>query len=134
MDAAVAYKKAHPRETYNKVAEDHNVPLSTLHDHVKGKHTFPGTTTPRHLSLIQEAALVSKINPYATRGTLLTPRHIKTSVETLCGETIGKNWVGDFIKRQKGTLSSKYYKVQELARVKANTSENRQSFYALVGG
>ncbi|EIW70990.1 hypothetical protein TREMEDRAFT_26974 [Tremella mesenterica DSM 1558] len=132
MDAAIAHKKLHPKQSYTKVAEKFNVPSSTLYDRVTNTHAPRGINTQRNLSVIQETALLDKINSYAARGTLLTPRHIKQLAQILCGHSVGINWTSTFLRRHRDKVSSKYYRIQELSRLKADIPENRQAFYALV--
>ena len=132
MDNAVLHKLQHPQESYTTVADRFDVASSTLHDRVTGKHAPPGHRQPRNLSIHHERVLLDKINAYATRGTLLTPGHIGTLAETLSERHLGRNWTSTFLKRHKDEVSSKFYKVQEVARLKADTPTNRQAFYSLV--
>jgi len=46
---------------------------------------------------------------------------------------LGRNWSSTFNWRHKDELHSGFYAFQEAARLKANTPETRQAFYALVG-
>ncbi|RXK37351.1 hypothetical protein M231_05338 [Tremella mesenterica] len=89
MDAAIAYKLANPSESLRKVAGRFEVSHVTLHDRLNNKHAPPGTLIPRNLSIIQEEALIAKINEYAARGTLLTPKHVGVFAQALCDHQLG---------------------------------------------
>jgi hypothetical protein len=132
MDQALLEKRTSPHKSVWDIAAAHGIPSSTLHNHLKGTHGQKGCSPLCNLSVIQEEALITKINEYADRGTLLTPRHISELAQALCGHAIGKNWTSTFIRRHKDVLSSRFYRNQEVARLKADTAENRQAFYALV--
>ena len=132
MQQAIAYKNQHPEESIHTVADRFHLPYSTFRDHLKGNHDVRGIRTLRNLSVAQEQVLVDKINAYADRGTLLSPRHVKELAQTLSGHTVGVNWTSTFLRRHKQDISSRYYRVQEIARIKADTPENRQAFYKLA--
>ncbi|EIW70838.1 hypothetical protein TREMEDRAFT_28837, partial [Tremella mesenterica DSM 1558] len=90
---------------------------------------------PRRLSVEQETRLISKINDFAARGTLLTPRHVKELAESVCAEKIGVNWVSRFVHRHQDVLSSRFYSYKEASRLKADTpavSRTTKAFYTLV--
>ena len=86
MQRAIAYKHEHPEETYSAVANQFSVAPTTLYNCCRGVHAAPGIHGPRHLSIEQEAALLAKINAYATRGTLLTPKHVRQLAQALSEE------------------------------------------------
>jgi len=104
--------------------------------HYKTISTAPiwtgSTSAPRALSNQQETILIEKINAYADRGTLLTPRHVQELAEGLCAHVLGVNWATRFIKRHSDQLTSRFHSYQELARQKPNTLENRTAFYNLA--
>ena len=132
MDRALAQCVLHPEVSLGSIAEAEGVPKSTLHDRITGNHAPRGVRANRNLSVVQEDALLEKINGYANRGTLLTPKHITQLAEALCGHTIGRNWTTTFIKRHSDHITSKFWRVQELARLKADTVETRRTFYRYV--
>ena len=132
MDSALSYKTEHPSESYRTVAELFEVPKSTLQARHRGTHSFRGRDTPRNLSIAQEDVLIDSINTYAERGTLLTPKHVQQLAIRLYGHDIGVNWTSTFLRRHKDRVSSRFYRVQELARLKADTPSNRRAFLTLV--
>ncbi len=132
MDDAISHKLQHPQQPYREVADHSHVASSTLHDRVTGKHAARGERHSRNLSIEQEGVLLGEINAYAERGTLLTPSHITQLATALAGHPLGQNWTSTFLKRHKERVSSKFYRVQEVARLNADTPSNRQAFYSLV--
>ena len=132
MDQAVAYKKQHPEATYSEVSNRFKVPSSTLNDHVRGTHDAPGVRTPRILSVHEEKVLVAKINSYADRGTLLRPKHIKELAKRISQREFHDNWTSEFLRRHQTDLSSRFFHIQELARIEADTPSNREAFFTLV--
>ena len=133
MQSALDYKRQHPSESYSMVATRFNVAKSTLQDRHRGTHVARGEKGPRKLSMAQEDALIGSINTYAERGTLMTPKHVQQLAQRLCGTDLGVNWTSTFLRRHKDRVSSRFYKVQELSRLKANTPANRAAFLTLVG-
>ena len=132
MDAAISYKRDHPQDSLSSVAARFQVATTTLHDHLTGTHSARGLNTPRNLSLIQEDALLDKINAYAKRGTLLTPGNITQLAKALCNHDLGRNWTTTFLRRHRDRVSSRFYRVQELARLRSDTPSNRAAFLSLV--
>ena len=62
----------------------------------------------------------------------MTPKHNPQLEQQLCETILGKIWSYTFLWCQKDRVSSHFYKVQDLARLKANTTENRAAFLTLV--
>ncbi|EIW68485.1 hypothetical protein TREMEDRAFT_69393 [Tremella mesenterica DSM 1558] len=71
------------------------------------------------LTPLWEEALIAKINEYTARGTLLTPKHV--------GLTGHLPSYADIRIR----VASKFYCVQEVARLRVDTPENRIAFLTL---
>ena len=132
MDKAIEYKHLHPSTSLTELANRTGIPRSTLHDRITNTHLPRGHRTNRNLSIIEEEALLNKITAYADRGTLLTPKNITTMATGLCGHAIGVNWTSTFLHRHKDKISSRFYRVQEIARLRADTPENRGAFLTLV--
>lgn len=132
MNQAITHKLQHPEDSYTVTAKRFKVPATTLHDRMNDTHAPRGQRTRRNLSIPQEVALLNNINAYAGRGTLLTPHHITQLAQALCDRTLGKNWTSTFLRRHKDQVSSRFYRVQEVARIKADTPSNRAAFLDLV--
>ena len=132
MEQALEYKRQHPSESYLKLSKRFGIPATTIRNRYRGTHAARGEYTARNLSIIQEDALIGSINAYANRGTLLTPKHVQQLATSLCGHDLGVNWTSTFLRRHKDQVSSRFYKVQELARLKADTPETRKAFLTLV--
>ena len=80
--------------------------ILTLRDHWTATHLSLAETVNQHLSPAQEDALVDKVIDCASRGTLLTPRHIHNLAAAVGGEQIGENWVARFVDYHSDKLSS----------------------------
>ena len=102
------------------------------YNHFTGTHAVPCHCTLPNLSIKQEDTLITKINAYAERGTLLTPWHVTQLANALSERPVGVNWTSTFLRRHHDQVSLCFYQIQELARLKADTPSNRQAFYALV--
>ena len=124
--------RQHPSESYTKLSKRFGVPATTIRNRYSGTHAARGENTARHLSIIQEDTLIGSINAYADRGTLLTPKHVQQLAIRLCNHKLGRNWTSSFLHRHKDRVSSRFYKIQELARLKADTPETRKVFLTLV--
>ena len=132
MDEALEYKPQHPSESYSKLSERFGIPPMTIRNRYSGGHAARGTNMVWHLSDVQEDALAGSINSYANRGTLLTPEHVQQLATRLCGNNLGRNWTSTFLRRHKHQVLLHFYKIQELARLKADTPEMRKVFLTLV--
>ncbi|ADV23647.1 Hypothetical Protein CGB_G6130W [Cryptococcus gattii WM276] len=132
IDLAVQHKREHPEESYKDVADAYKIPKSTLYNRRTFQHASRAAAVPRRLSIEQEEQLILKINEYASRGTLLAPRHVKELAEAICESSLGVNWTGRFVQRHKDRLHSRYFDFQELARFQADKIETRRAFYTLV--
>ena len=80
----------------------------------------------------QEGILLAKFKDYAERGSLLTPSHITQLVTALAGHSVGRNWTSTFLQRHKNRFSLKFYRVQAVARLNADTPSNMPAFYSFV--
>ncbi|ODN97979.1 hypothetical protein I350_07616 [Cryptococcus amylolentus CBS 6273] len=124
IDSAVQYKRAHPEESFPKVANQFKVTSSTLNNRYHKKHASHATNNPRKLSVIQEKQLVDTINTYAERGTPLTSAKIRELGQALHGHPLGERWGSTFVERHRADLNSKFYGYTGAGRQDDNTSEN----------
>ncbi|TYJ58156.1 hypothetical protein B9479_001252 [Cryptococcus floricola] len=133
IDFAVAEKHEHPDKSYQRVvADEFHVPRTTLRSRHSGAHFSLASSAPRHLSEAQEMQLVDKINMFAGRGTLLSTQNVKEYAETICGHSLGRNWVSTFVTRHRRTLVSRYWKYQDKGRFDAASIESLESFFKLL--
>ena len=86
----------------------------------------------QRLSLEQEETLIKHINKLSDRGLPPTSHIVKNLAEEIIGSKIGKNWVGDFVKRYKDRLKSIYLRNMDGIRVKAEYAPVFKYFYDLV--
>ncbi|AFR98864.1 hypothetical protein CNAG_05436 [Cryptococcus neoformans var. grubii H99] len=132
MTLALEHKINKPLEGYQKVADLYGVSKSSLYDRHTGVHSSHTASAPRHLSIVQEEELVKRINEYAERGTLLTPRHVVELAEAVYDGKLGVNWGSWFIQRHCDTIHSRFFSYQELGHLHADIPETRRAFYHLV--
>jgi hypothetical protein len=57
---------------------------------------------------------------------------VKNVAEELCGFTVGKNWVGQFVRRHRSVLHSGYLRCIDNKRYWAENYENIEMFYEQV--
>jgi len=131
VEQAVQQRSLDPSRSLRSFAGE-GIARSTLHDRETGKHAPRGTLGTRLLSVAQEGVLLDKINEGAARGTLLTPRQLHEIAQRITGQRPGKNWGSEFIARHKQKIVAKYFTIQEVARINADTPETRRAFYDLV--
>lgn len=132
MAKALQYKHDHPQAKYSEMPGRYGIPATTFRDRFLGIHADRATSATLALSVAMEAALVDKINDYASRGTLLSPKHVHELAEAISGKTLGANWASTFTRRHSHQITSRFWAYQELARLKADTPETRRAFYKLV--
>jgi len=133
IEQALVERQQHPGRSLRAVCGD-DIPKSTLHDRESGRHAPRGVNGNRLLTVVEEGLLLEKINEGAMRGTLLTPRHIQELAERLGGRRAGKNWPTTFLQRHKDKINAKYFTIQEIARINADTTMTRRAFWELVSG
>jgi hypothetical protein len=132
LDLAVAWRRQHPKESYQCISERFQVNKTTLYHHFKGNHRSHRAAAPSALSHHQEAELIAQINAYAKRGTLLTPAHVKDLAESVFQAQLGRNWTGRFIQRHSKEISSQFHAFRDISRLKADTAETREAWNKLA--
>jgi hypothetical protein len=112
-----------------------NVNYTTLTRRFKGEQqsrTLAVADTLRRLSMQQEELLVGRINKLSDRGLPPTSHIAKNLAEEFIKDVLGKNWVGQFVKRHKDRLKSLYLRNMDNVRVKAEYAPIFKQFYDLV--
>ena len=82
---------------------------------------------PHDLSIPQEDFFINISNSFCDQGTLMTHKHIHQFAQPLYKHDLGVNWTTTFLWRLKDRLSLRFYRVQELARLKTNANKHLQS-------
>jgi NAD-dependent SIR2 family protein deacetylase len=135
MQAALKLLRSQEKPNVAQVARNHMLNESTL------RRRYNGTTTSwaeyqsernQKLNITQEQVLIDTINKFTNRGIPPTSRMVKNFAEEICGTTVHKNWVGDFVKRHKNVLKSVYLRNIDNLRRKAEYAPMFAHFYELV--
>jgi hypothetical protein len=84
------------------------------------------------LTNAQEEVLIGRINYLTERGMPPTSAIVKNLAEEIRGRPVGKNWVGQFIRRHKERLTSLYLRNIDNLRVGAEYAPMFKLFFDLV--
>ena len=80
----------------------------------------------------QEEVLIHRINTLTDRGMPPTSYIVKNLVEEFRGKQVGKNWVGQFVKRHGIRLKSLYLRNINNLRAGAEYAPMFQLFFSVV--
>jgi len=84
------------------------------------------------LTIEQEEVLIHRINYLTNRGMPPTSYIVKNLVEEIRGKQVGKNWVGQFVKRHDIRLKSLYLRNIDNLRAGAEYAPMFQLFFSVV--
>ena len=116
-------------------SKQYGIPRKTLSDRFKGKsasHQEAASEGRQCLTIKQEEALIGLINRLTNRGLPPTNSMVRNLAEEIIERRVGKNWSGQFIKRHRDRLQSRYLKNIERKRQNAEYAPMFQQFYTLV--
>jgi transposase len=80
----------------------------------------------------QEEVLIHRINTLTDRGMPPTSHIVKNLAQELRGQDVGKNWVGQFVKRHGIRLKSLYFRNIDNLRAGAEYAPMFQLFFSVV--
>ena len=80
----------------------------------------------------QEEVLIARINDLSDRSMPLTSHIVKNLAEEIKGGPVGKNWVGQFVKRHGIRLKSLYLRNIDNLRVGAEYTLMFQLFFSII--
>jgi transposase len=80
----------------------------------------------------QEEVLIHRINTLTDRGMPPTSHIVKNLAQELRGQDVGKNWVGQFVKRHGIRLKSLYLRNIDNLRAGAEYAPMFQLFFSVV--
>jgi hypothetical protein len=80
----------------------------------------------------QEEILIARINNLTDRGMPPTSHIVKNLSEEIRGKPVGKNWVGQFVKRHEIRLKSLYLRNIDNLRAGAEYAPMFQLFFSVV--
>ena len=84
------------------------------------------------LTIEQEEVLIYRINTLTDRGMPPTSHIVRNLAEEIRGEPVGKNWVGQFVKRHSIRLKSLYLRNIDNLRAGAEYAPMFQLFFSIV--
>jgi hypothetical protein len=135
INKAVAAIRAGDFADYSKAAARFGVDRTSVSKRVRG------LTKPRQeanslylqcLTTAQEEVLIGHINKLTDRGMPLTSYIVKNLAEEIRGCKVGKNWVGQFVKRHKDRLKSLYLRNIDNIRIGTEYALMFKLFYEIV--
>ena len=109
MALALAVVAKQNKPSYMATAKKHRGVHTTLCAQMFSQSlSIPSTASKHHprLTLIQEETLIEHISNLIDRGIPPTSRIIRNLAEEIIEGPIGKNWIGDFVRRYQERLES----------------------------
>jgi hypothetical protein len=107
---------------YSKAAAHYGVHYTSVSKRIRGLTKTKNEVNSFYhqcLTSEQEEVLIGHINKLTDRGMLPTSHIVKNLAEEIRGREVGKNWVGQFVKRHKDRLKSLYLRNIDNLRVGA---------------
>ncbi len=135
IDNAVATIRRGEFSDYGKAAEHFKCDRGALSRRVKGltKSKKEADSFWRQcLTIEQEEVLIYRINNLTDRGMPPTSHIVKNLAEEIRGAPVGKNWVGQFVKRHDIRLKSLYLRNINNLRASAEYAPMFQLFFSIV--
>jgi hypothetical protein len=83
------------------------------------------------LTIEQEECLIHRINTLTDRGMPPTSHIVRNLAEEIRGGRVGKNWVGQFVKRHSTRLKSLYLRNMDNLRASAEYAPMFQLFFSV---
>lgn len=135
LEAALASLSLQEAPNIRATAREFGVIESTLRRRFRGQTVSARQArfeTHNRLSKAQEKALINQINHLTDRGIPPTTKMVKIFAEEIIKDSVGKNWVGAFVKRYQTELKSIYLRNMNSDRMKAKYASIFKHFYDLV--
>ena len=135
IEKALAELREQDLPNFTEVSRKYDFHRTTLSRRYYGQTTSrddPTNIYNRCLAKHEEDALVGLINRLTKKRLPPTPQIVKNLVEEMRGSTVGKNWVGKFVKRCRNELKSIYLCRIDNKCIKSEYRPTYQLFYNLV--
>jgi hypothetical protein len=135
IELAVADLESQESLNYAQTAKKWDVDRSTLsrrHRGITGSKNDQYSYAVKALTNEQENVLVRYINDLSARGLSPTSQIVKNLAEELANKSLSHAWVGRFIKRKKGLLTSIYLAPINHQRKVSDNSHHYEHFFANV--
>jgi len=135
IDAAVAAIRRGEFSNYTEAAKEYECDRGAVSRRIRGltKSKKEADSFWRQcLTNEQEEVLIQRINDLTDRGMPPTSQIVKNLAEEIRGERVGKNWVGQFVKRYGIRLKSLYLRNIDNLRAGAEYALMFQLFFSVV--
>jgi hypothetical protein len=135
IDAAIAAIRRGEFSDYASAAAEYECHPSAVSRRIRGltKSREAATSLWRQcLTSEQEEVLIQRINDLTNRGMPPTSQIVKNLAEEIRGAGVGKNWVGQFVKRHGIKLKSLYLRNIDNLRAGAEYAPMFQLFFSVV--
>ena len=135
VDAAVTAFQRGEFTDYSKAARHFKCDRTAVSKRIRGLTKTRKEATHFYyaaLTIEQEEVLIRHINHLTDRGMPPTSSIVKNLAEEIRGREVGKNWVGQFVKRHKSRLKSQYLRNIDNIRVGAEYAPMFELFFAIV--
>jgi hypothetical protein len=135
LTAALAALESQMPPMYRRTASEFKINHTTLRRRFLGlqlSRSEAVSETHKRLTNIQEEVLIKHINDLSNRGIFPTTQIVKNLAEEIIQDSLGKNWVGNFVCRKKDKLKSLYLRNIDNMRIKADYVPNFKLFYDQV--
>jgi len=135
IDKAVASIERGEFVHYANAAAEYGCTRSALSRRIRGltkSKTDADSFWRQCLTNEQEEVLIYRINALTDRGMPPTSHIVKNLAEEIRGKQVGKNWVGQFVKRHDIRLKSLYLRNIDNLRAGAEYAPMFQLFFSIV--
>ena len=135
IDQAIANLESQERPNILATAKKFGLVESTLRRRWKGQSVSrreASSTHKQRLTTVQEEALISQINRLTDRGIPPTPTIMRNLAEEMIQSSVGRNWAGEFTKRNQDRLKSLYLRNMDSLRIKSEYAPTFKQFYDQV--
>ena len=120
---------------YSGTAKKWDVIRTTLMRRFTGQTSSRTVSNSKYrqcLTNAQEELLIGHIKILTDRRLPPTSQMVRNLAEEIIGDSVGKNWVGDFVYRRRDVLIGRYLKNIDNSRVKGEYKARIKEFYQLV--
>jgi hypothetical protein len=135
IDAAVAAIRRGEFTHYSQAAKYYKCDRTSVSKRIRGLTKTRKEANSFFLQCLtdtQEDVLIQRINRLTDRGMPPTSSIVKSLAEEIRGKPVGKNWVGQFVKRHQKVLKSLYLRNIDNLRVGAEYAPIVKQFFDLV--
>jgi Tc5 transposase-like DNA-binding protein len=135
IEAAISDLESQDAPKYRPTAKKYFLSHTTLRRRYLGVQLSRAAADSEYrqrLTTVQEEVLIKHINDFSDRGLPPTTQIVKNLAEEIIHDTVGKNWVSDFVRRKGDRLRSLYLRNIDNMRAKADYAPIFKHFYDQV--